>query len=591
MKYDLLTDILDGIRKEAPTEYVRYHDISTDDKLTKARCRAYIHLLLKIKFKISNFIERESLITDEGQDGGLDAYFIDNENKDIYLIQSKFRSTEKNFEAKDIDLHELIKMEYDKIIQGQRTASNGIEFNSKILNFQNKLSRIENIGEYTYRIIILANLKKYNEYQIQKILGDYEYEIYDYSKTYEKLIYPICTSNNYENVKMNINLNQDKLSILKEEFKVEIGKCKANVVFLPVIEIAKVMNRYKNSILEYNPRNYLSISESKVNGKIKKSLTDNASQEFAILNNGITILCDSFNYTDKTGQRNKINIIVNNPQIINGAQTSYTLNKIYNKRENLEILNDKKVMVRFIEIIKDDGIDDKAYTNFVYKISDATNTQNTVSKADRTSNKKGQIEFQKYVYNNYGYLYERKRGEYDPILSDKNIEIKELKSLIIKKSEIIRSMLAYMGKVRFAKNNNGDNLLDDNVSLEMFEKEDLYCSMFLSFLLMKKLESKNEECKNYSIEEKKYKYGVSYGKYAMIYAASIIKQKSYNDFIAKSFEQIDELSNKLIEELLNIWSEFEENLTGIDIKDRKKMYDYYKTAKPEVDIKEFLLKN
>lgn len=589
MKYDLLTEILDAIRKDAPDLYKSYHDVETEAKLTKARCRAYIHLLLKMKFKIEKFENRECLITDEGGDGGLDAYFIDKEEKVIYLIQSKFRTTEKNFESKDIEPQELIKMEYDRIIKGEKEDSYGTKYNSKILNFQVELSKIDDTAEYTYRIVILANLKKCNDYQIKKMIGEYSYDIYDYEKTYKELIYPICTSDNHEKAKMVINLYQQELSILQEEFNVSIGKCKTSVIFLPVIEIAKLMNTYKNSILKYNPRNYLSISESEVNSKIKKSILEDECQEFGILNNGITILCDSFKYTCNAGVKDKKSIIANNPQIINGAQTSYTLSKIWNdnKNKNIDFLKCKKVMVKFIEVIKDDKVSEEDYIDFIYKISDATNTQNTVDKSDRTSNKKTQKEFQKFIYDNYGYLYERKKGEYYPILSNKNIESKKVKSLIIKKAEIIRCSLAYSGKVRFAKHNKGDNLLQNDDSLNIFDNESLYNDMFLSFLLLKKIEKKAEECKKDTIEKNKNIFGITYGKYAMLYASGIIRGKLYNDRTINTFEEADKLSNEIIQVILDKWRKFEESLENIDINNRKEMYSYYKTAKPESDIKKY----
>ena len=589
MKYDLLTEILDGIRKDAPDLYKSYHDVETEAKLTKARCRAYIHLLLKIKFKVEKFKERERLITDKDGDGGLDAYFIDKEEKIIYLIQSKFRTTEKNFESKDIEPQELIKMEYDRIIKGEKEDSNGIKYNSKILDFQLELSKIENIAEYTYNILILANLKKCNDYQIKKMIGNYSYDIYDYEKTYKELIYPICTSDNHEKTKMVINLYQEELSILKEEFKVSIGKCKTSVIFLPVIEIIKLMNTYKNSILKYNPRNYLSISESEINSKIKNSLLEDTCQEFGILNNGITILCDSFKYTHNAAVKNKKNIIADNPQIINGAQTSYTLSKIWNdnKDKNTDFLKCKKVMVKFIEVIKDDHVNEDDYIDFIYKISDATNTQNTVDKSDRTSNKKSQKEFQKFIYDNYGYLYERKKGEYYPILSNQNIESKKIKSIIIKKSEIIRCSLAYNGKVRLAKQNKGDNLLESDNSLSVFEDINLYNDMFLAFLLLKKIEEKAAKCKNDTIEINQNKFGITYGRYAMLYAAGITKRKLYNDRSINTFEEVDKLSDEIIENILGEWRKFEESLENININNRQDMYSYYKTAKPDSDIRKY----
>ena len=45
-------------------------------------------------------------------------------------------------------------------------------------------------------------------------------------------------------------------------------------------------------------------------------------------------------------------------------------------------------------------------------ISNATNHQTPINEADRRSNDSVQLFLQEKIYENYGYFYERKRGEY-----------------------------------------------------------------------------------------------------------------------------------------------------------------------------------
>jgi len=66
-----------------------------------------------------NFAEREKLVCDGTYDGGLDAYYINPEKRRIFLLQSKFRTTDENFEAKGITSDYLIKMEIDRILKGK----------------------------------------------------------------------------------------------------------------------------------------------------------------------------------------------------------------------------------------------------------------------------------------------------------------------------------------------------------------------------------------------------------------------------------------------------------------------------------------
>ena len=49
------------------------------------------------------------------------------------------------------------------------------------------------------------------------------------------------------------------------------------VAFVPVLEIAKVVAKYKNSILKYNPRCFLSLKNNTINPKIRSTIRNNTS--------------------------------------------------------------------------------------------------------------------------------------------------------------------------------------------------------------------------------------------------------------------------------------------------------------------------
>ena len=120
MKYLTLLKILDKICEDAPSEFSSYKvDQSDRDALNQARSKAFIHLFLKVKCGVMSFEERHRLITDGTQDGGLDAYYIDRENKKLFLIQSKFRTNENNFESKKITAEDLVTIEVQRILKGE----------------------------------------------------------------------------------------------------------------------------------------------------------------------------------------------------------------------------------------------------------------------------------------------------------------------------------------------------------------------------------------------------------------------------------------------------------------------------------------
>ena len=122
-KFEILINIVDKIRKEAPADNKIYYPKKGDeDGLNKARSLAYIHLFLNSKFGLVDFVDRQNnYITDDKHDGGVDAFFIDEKNKTLYFIQSKWRINENNLEENNISADDLAKMEVGLILKGSPT--------------------------------------------------------------------------------------------------------------------------------------------------------------------------------------------------------------------------------------------------------------------------------------------------------------------------------------------------------------------------------------------------------------------------------------------------------------------------------------
>jgi len=132
MKYRILLNILDKICEEAPSDFTSYKvDEKNIESLNQARSKAFIHLFLKVKCGMISFAERHDFITEGTQDGGIDAYYIDKENKKIFLIQSKFRTNKNNFETKKITANDLVRMEIQRILRGEEKDSRGNAFSPK----------------------------------------------------------------------------------------------------------------------------------------------------------------------------------------------------------------------------------------------------------------------------------------------------------------------------------------------------------------------------------------------------------------------------------------------------------------------------
>ncbi|MFJ5319122.1 AIPR family protein [Pectobacterium versatile] len=449
MKYQMLVNILDKIRAEAPEKQGKTYapDENDIEKINSARARSFIHLFLKVNFGIMEFTERERYITDASYDGGIDGYYIDKEERLVYLIQSKFRTTKNNFESKEISYDEILCMDVDRILKGETLDESGNEYNGKIKQLQREISEIDNIAKYNYKIIILANLKDIQASRLRKLTDGYNAEVFDYTRTYNDLVFPVISGTLFtaHDICIPIDLSAKNAgSKISYTVKTKASNCEITVLFAPVIEIAKVMSKYKNSILKYNPRSYLEFQGQAVNDSIRKTVIDNDTNEFALYNNGITMISDETNINERIGQKNKAQLSIKNPQIINGGQTSYILSRIYEETpsEKMDkVFQDKEVLLKVITLIDNDN--DKDKLELIEAISEATNKQTPVINADKFSNEPIHQKLQKLIFDKFGILYERKRGEFSDGLNSGYVESNQ----IIERNFFLRIYLASNGNI------------------------------------------------------------------------------------------------------------------------------------------------
>ncbi|VXD06685.1 AIPR protein [Enterobacterales bacterium 8AC] len=476
MKYKVYLNILDQIIKEAPRKFARYRIEEFDsEKLNQARSRASIHLFLKVSFGLLDFEERERVITDGSYDGGIDGYYIDQETKYLYLLQAKFRTNETNFEQKEITLEELLSMDINRILEGENFDENGNEYNGKIKQLQREVSQIDDIARYTYKVIVLANLSGISLAKLKLLSGGYPVDVFDAMKTYENLVFPVISGTYFtaSDISIPIDLsNKNAGAKISYTVNTKASECEITALFVPTIELAKMMTKYKNSILKFNPRSYLDLEGRKVNSSIRETILNKETNEFALYNNGITMLSDETYINERIGQKNRAQLRVKNPQIINGGQTTYTLSRIYeeNKDGDLEsIFGGKEVLLKVITLMNNSNDEDKL--NLIDDISNATNQQTPVINADRFANESFHKAIQKKIFDRYGILYERKRGEFSDGILSGYIE----GSVIVERNQFFRIYYSANGHINlgsqkklFQQNRFPNFDINNNNSLDRF---------------------------------------------------------------------------------------------------------------------------
>lgn len=93
--------------------------------------------------------------------------------------------------------------------------------------------------------------------------------------------------------------------------------------------IQRLFNEHGDSLLERNIRRYLGLRTNRVNTAIHATLCDsNKSDKFYFYNNGITAVCDRFDYN--AFQQSDYQVQLKNIQVINGGQTCKTIQETLN---------------------------------------------------------------------------------------------------------------------------------------------------------------------------------------------------------------------------------------------------------------------
>jgi hypothetical protein len=162
--------------------------------------------------------------------------------------------------------------------------------------------------------------------------------------------------------------------------------------------------------------------------QINEAMVDTIKNEpdnFWYYNNGVTIVCDNAKQEVQGGQEI---LRVDRPQVINGQQTTRTLEAASSGRASL--------LVRVIKIPRNQG-DDDHYDDLVSAIVRATNWQNAILPSDLISNDHTQVYLERELRKR-GYQYLRKRQS----KSEARRTLGNIGFTLIKKEELAQAVAA-----------------------------------------------------------------------------------------------------------------------------------------------------
>ena len=171
-----------------------------------------------------------------------------------------------------------------------------------------------------------------------------------------------------------------------------------------VREVAALIERHGERLLERNIRRYLGLQGNRVNEAIQKTLKGADTGNFYFYNNGITLTCDKFSHNAL--QSGDYQVQIENLQIINGGQTCMTIYRTLKELKGAGLFDQISrayVLVRLYQLPKKNE-------NFVRQITYATNSQNPVELRDLKANDERQKRLEIDI-KQLGYVYRGKRTD------------------------------------------------------------------------------------------------------------------------------------------------------------------------------------
>jgi len=350
--------------------------------------------------------EAFSCVTEGGGDAGIDGLYIGDTNDfefTVVLVQSKYHfNLEKDYNfpdnailkvvnsigvlfnpQKDIDLNPLIKPKIDEI---RSLIMDGYIPSVKCI-LTNNGKEWQNEGN---QHIVNAN---FPENQV----------------TFSHFNHVDISKQLQATKPINDSLSLSGKAVIENfDFKrVLVGK-------VSVSEIAKLMQRYGDSLLEKNIRKFLGVNKNRVNQSIKETLLDaNKRKNFYFFNNGITMLSSKFSHNALMNENWQLNI--ENLQIINGGQTSKTIFHVIEENQKIDFSN-TTVLLRLYEV----STDDEASNTLTTDITIATNSQTPVDLRDLRANDSKQQSLGVAV-KQLGYEYLTKKGTGSSLSASKTI--------------------------------------------------------------------------------------------------------------------------------------------------------------------------
>lgn len=395
--------------------------VSMLSKNQKARYGFYFYMLEMVT-GVSDLVDIEAMISDtefnshfcddKSLDEGIDAVYINEEERKIFLFSFKYRERyNPDQQQRKNELVESIKFLND--IQSRNFDHTTGKTNDFLESITQKF--YDDYYPWSINLFFISN--------DTKSLDENDANVVNFKKTLDLKFKSICLEDiakslmsDHDSINAQLVMDNDALMSYKES---KLSSDTSYILRLSLTDLIRITcddenfrNKVENyekeklanstiayDVLSENVRGF--ILKSEYNKNITTTLETEPSK-FFMFNNGITIIASDVKVTPfPSGTKSQV--VITDLQVLNGGQTLRTIHNFNekNKTSGLANLQKAEILVRVFKVT------DKLLMN---RIAEFTNSQNAITNRDLKSISSDQIKLEKFLAE-YSIRYIRKNGD------------------------------------------------------------------------------------------------------------------------------------------------------------------------------------